>query len=43
MRVPLDGFAPDLDPEVQGVMTDCDGIIPTMQGLASANSLIDSG
>lgn len=43
MRVPLTGFAPDLDPAAEGIVTDCDSIVPTMTGLFSANSLVDVG
>ena len=39
MRVPLTGFAPDLDPTTPGVIVDCDSIAPTTQGLAAAASL----
>ena len=39
MRVALNGFAPDLDPETPGVLVDCDAAIPTIQGIAGANSL----
>lgn len=43
MRVPLTGFAPDLDPATPGVLTDCDGIVPTVQGLSAAASLAPTG
>lgn len=43
MRVPLTGFAPDLDPTTPGVLVDCDAIVPTTQGLAAANSLAATG
>lgn len=43
MRLELSGFAPDVDPATQGVLTDCDAIIPTMKGLAAANSPVDAG
>ncbi len=43
MRVPLTGFAPDLDPATEGAVVDCDSIVPTMTGLFSANSLVDVG
>lgn len=43
MRVPLTGFAPDLDPTTPGVLTDCDAIVPTVQGLAAAASLAPTG
>jgi hypothetical protein len=42
MRARLVGFAPDLDPETPGILTDCDAIIPTTQGLSAANSLVDA-
>lgn len=40
MRPELTGFAPDLDPQSEGILTDCDAIVPTTQGLAAANSPI---
>lgn len=43
MRVPLQGFAPDLDPTTPGVLSDCDAIIPTEQGLAAAPSIAPTG
>lgn len=43
MRVPLTGFAPDLDPTTPGVLTDCDSIVPTTSGLAAAMSLANAG
>lgn len=43
MKVPLTGFAPDLDPESEGVVVDCDNIVPTMQGLFAGHSLSASG
>lgn len=43
MKVPLLGFAPDLDPETPGVLTDCDAIVPTLQGLSAANSPANVG
>lgn len=43
MRVELTGFAPDLDPATPGVVMDCDAIVPTTFGLASANSAVDAG
>lgn len=43
MRVPLTGFAPDLDPETPGVLIECDAIVPTLQGLSAANSPASAG
>lgn len=43
MRVPLTGFAPDLDPATPGVIVDCDAIVPTVKGLAAAPSLAATG
>ncbi|MCX2894334.1 hypothetical protein ORG27_12180 [Stenotrophomonas lactitubi] len=42
MRAQLIGFAPDLDPETPGILTDCNAIIPTTFGLAAANSLVSA-
>jgi len=38
VRLDLKGFSPDLDPATPGILTDCDGIVPTTQGLSAANS-----
>lgn len=43
MRLELTGFAPDLDPAIPGVLTDCDNIVPTTRGLSSGASLVSSG
>lgn len=43
MRLELTGFAPDLDPSIPGVLTDCDSIVPTTRGLAAGASLSPSG
>lgn len=43
MRLELSGFAPDLDPATPGILTDCDAIIPSTQGLAAARSLVSAG
>lgn len=42
MRAELTGFAPDLDPETPGILTDCNAIVPTTQGLSAANSLVST-
>ena len=38
MYVKTLGFAPDLPPETAGVMTDCDGFIPTVRGMEAVSS-----
>ncbi len=43
MRVPLTGYAPDVDPTTPGIIVDCDAIVPTTQGLAAANALAATG
>lgn len=43
LRLELIGFAPDLDTVTPGVLTDCDSIIPSTQGLSAAASLVPSG
>lgn len=43
MRLELTGFAPDVDPATPGVLTACDAIVPTIHGLAAANSPVSSG
>lgn len=43
MRLELSGFAPDLDPATPGIVTDCNAIIPSTQGLAAARSVVTAG
>lgn len=43
VRLELTGFAPDLDQATPGILTDCNAIIPTTQGLSAAASLVSSG
>jgi len=43
MRLELQGFAPDLDPATPGVLTNCNNIIPSTQGLTAGASLQDVG
>lgn len=43
MRLELHGFAPDVEPATPGVLTDCDALVPTLKGLAAANSPVDAG
>jgi hypothetical protein len=43
VRVPLKGLAPDLDPTTPGAIVDGDAIVPTLQGIAAANSLAATG
>lgn len=43
MRVRITGFAPDLDPETDGVLVDCEAVTPTAQGIFASNSLVASG
>lgn len=43
MRLDLIGFAPDVDPATSGILTDCDGIIPTAKGLSAAHSRVNAG
>jgi hypothetical protein len=41
--VPLKGLGPDLDRTTPGVIVDGDAIVPTLQGIAAANSLAATG
>lgn len=43
MRVELVGFAPDADPASAGVLTDCDNVVPSTQGLTAGNSRVSAG
>ncbi len=36
MFVPVSGFAPDADPTSQGVLTGCQGVVPTIRGMKAA-------
>lgn len=36
MLVPLNNFAPDLDPTTPGIMVDCSNLVPTMKGYRAA-------
>lgn len=41
--IPLAGFAPDLDPTTLGVITECANLVPTLKGMAGAQSPLDAG
>lgn len=41
--IPLTGFAPDLPPETPGIMTECSGLIPSMNTFIGVPSPIDAG
>jgi len=41
--IPFTGFSPDTDPTVQGVITDCANLVPTLKGYAGAPSGADVG
>lgn len=41
--IELLGFAPDADPTVPGVITDCDGIVPYESGMRAASTPLDVG
>lgn len=43
MLIPLQGFAPDLDPVTPGVLTSCVGKLPTLKGMKSAPGATDTG
>ena len=36
------GFAPDMDPTVPGVITDCTQLIPTERGMTAAPAAVDA-
>lgn len=36
MNIPLVGYAPDLDPTIPGVLTNCAALIPSMKGMKGA-------
>lgn len=41
--VPLAGFVPDADPTTPGVLTACDGWVPSTKGMRAAYSAYDTG
>lgn len=43
MFFPVKGFAPDADPTDIGSLRDCDGLVPTLNGVASLPSDVDAG
>jgi len=43
VRLELKGFAPDIDSATPGILVDCDAIVPTLKGMAAANTPVDAG
>lgn len=43
MFIPIQGFAPDADPTEQGVLLDCDLLIPTIRGMKALPADADAG
>lgn len=43
VRLELTGFAPDSDPATQGILTDCNNIVPSTLGLAAGASRTNAG
>lgn len=43
MLVPLNNFAPDLDPTTPGVIVDCDNLLPTLKGYKAQPSPLGIG
>lgn len=41
--VPFIGFGPDLDPTTPGVITSCEQVLPTLNGMEGAPTAIDGG
>jgi hypothetical protein len=37
------GYAPDIDPTIEGVITDCEALVPSERGMKSAPSAVDLG
>ena len=37
------GYAPDLDPTQPGILTDCENLLPTLEGMEAGNSVITAG
>lgn len=42
MNVGWLGYAPDIDPTTPGVIVDCEALVPTLRGMRSAPSAVDS-
>src|SRR4051812_18592960 len=36
MKISLKGYAPDADPDVEGILTNCNQVVPTIRGFKSA-------
>lgn len=43
MYVPVIGFAPDAPPETSGALVDCNGFVPSIKGVRTIPSGVDSG
>src|SRR6185295_19746116 len=43
MKIPLKGYAPDADPDVIGILTNCNQVVPTIRGFKSAPSPLSIG
>lgn len=43
MKIALKGYAPDADPTIEGVLTNCNQFIPTIRGFRAAPSAITTG
>lgn len=43
MKIALKGYAPDSDPSVEGILTNCNQLIPTVRGFRSAFSPLSTG
>lgn len=43
MKIPLKGYAPDADPTLEGILTNCNQFIPTIRGFKSAPSAASTG
>lgn len=42
MEVPLNGYAPDLDPRTPGVLTACSALIPSLKGMKGAPGAVST-
>jgi hypothetical protein len=43
LTVNLRGYAPDADPTIEGVLTDCTRVVPTLKGMKAAPSPVSAG
>jgi hypothetical protein len=43
VKIAIKGYAPDADPDLEGILTNCNQVVPTVRGFKSAPSAASSG